>query len=107
MLQLPEKVPFFKKLIKTSKKLVSILATSVLLTDSGEKVVRVPYIYYLIWFQKDQEQVRALLNSGSEVYAMKPALAQKLLLHIQKTNIGAQKIGGSIFKILKMVIANF
>ena len=39
-----------------------------LVTDDSKKVVRVPYIYYLFWFQK--EQIRALLNNGSEVNAM-------------------------------------
>ena len=34
------------------------------ITDGGKKVVKVPCIYYLVWFQ--EEQVRALLDSGSK-----------------------------------------
>ena len=33
-----------------SKKLVFVLATSVQVTDGGEEVVRVLYIYYLVQF---------------------------------------------------------
>ena len=38
---------------------------------------------------------------------MNPASIQKLGLHIQKTNIGAQKIDGSILETFGMVIADF
>ena len=38
---------------------------------------------------------------------MCPTLTRKLGLHIWKTNIGAQKIDGSIFETFKIVIANF
>ena len=38
---------------------------------------------------------------------MNPALTQKLGFYIQKTNVKAQKIDDSAFKIFKMVIANF
>ena len=42
---------------QTSKKLVSVLATSVPVTDGGEEVVvRVPCIHYPVRFQGDQEQ---------------------------------------------------
>ena len=76
-------------------------------TDGGEKVVleRVPYIHYPVQFQ--EEQVRALLDSGSEVNAMSPAYAERLGLKIRKTNVGAQKIDGSALETFGMVIANF
>ena len=64
-------------------------------TDSSEKVVRMPYYYYPIWFQ---EEIRALLNSSSKVNAMNPNLAQKLSLYIWKNNVGAQKMDGSTLK---------
>ena len=70
-----------------------------------EDVVRVPCIYYLIRFQ--EEQVRALLDSGSEVNAMNPDYARKLGLKIRRTNIGAQKIDGSALKTFGMGIADF
>ena len=53
MLQLPETGPYYKKLPKTSKKLVLVLAISVPVTDGDEEVVKVPYIYYLVLFQKE------------------------------------------------------
>ena len=89
---------------------MSVLATSVPVTDNqDEKVVleKVSCIHYPIWFQESQEQVMALLNSGSKVNAMSPAYAKKLGLKIWKTNIGAQKIDGFALEIFKMVIADF
>ena len=87
---------------------MSVLAISVLVTNGSEEIViRVPCIYYPVWFQEDQEQVRALLNSGSEVNAMSPAYTKKLGLKTWKTNVGAQKIDGSALKIIEMVIADF
>ena len=78
------------------------------MTDRSDKViVRVPYIHYLVWFQEDQEQVKILLNSGSEFNAMKPTFAWKLGLFIQKTNVRAQKIDGSALETFGMVIADF
>ena len=66
---------------------MSVLATFMPVTDGGEKVVKVPCIYYSIWFK--EEQVRALLNSSNEVNTMNPAFAWKLGLHIRKTNVKA------------------
>ena len=38
---------------------------------------------------------------------MNPTSTQKLGFHIQKTNVGAQKIDGSTLKTFEMVIAKF
>ena len=76
-------------------------------TNDGEEVVRVPCIHYPVWFQENQEQVRALLDSGSEVNAMSPAYAKKLGLKTWKTNVWAQKIDGSALETFGMVIADF
>ena len=84
-----------------------VLVASVPITDGGKKTVKMPYIYYLVWFQDGQEQVRALLNSGSEVNAINPTFAQKPSFHIQKINVKAQKIDGSTFETFKIVIADF
>ena len=93
---------------QTSKKLVSVLATSVPVTDGSEEVVvRVPCIHYPVWFQGDQKQIRTLLNSGSEFNVMSPAYAKSLGLKTWKTNVGAQKIDGSALEIFGMVIADF
>ena len=82
------------------------------MTDGDEEVAMVPCISYLVWFQKDQgqegqEQVKALLDSGSEVNIMSPAYAERLGLKTWKTNVKAQKIDGSALEIFAMVIANF
>ena len=85
---------------------MSVSATSVPMTGSDEEdVVRVPCIHYPVRFQ--EEQVRALLDSGSEVNAMNPDYARKLGLKIRKTNIGAQKIDGSVLETFGIVIADF
>ena len=78
------------------------------ITDTSDKeVVIVPCIHYLVQFQESQEQVRALLDNGSEFNAMSPAYSKKLGLKTRKTNIGAQKIDGSTLKTFRMVIADF
>ena len=56
MLQLLEEGPFFEELPGTSKKQVLVLATSVPVTDGGEEVAKMPCIYYLVRFQKNQRQ---------------------------------------------------
>ena len=78
-------------------------------TDGGEEVVleMVPCIHYPVRFQENQEQIRALLDNGSEVNAMSPAYAKRLGLKTWKTNVGAQKIDGSALEIFGMVIADF
>ena len=74
-------------------------------TDGGKKVVKVPYIYYPVWFQ--EEQVKALLDSSSEINAMNSDFAWKLDLKVWKTNVGAQKIDGSALETFGIVIADF
>ena len=73
---------------------------------------RVSCIYYPVQFQEDpgredQEQVRALLNIGSEVNAMIPAYAKRLGLKTRKTDVGAQKIDDSALETFGMMIADF
>ena len=95
---------------QTFKKLVLVLATSVPVTDNrGENVVlkRVCCIHYPVRFQEGQEQVRALLDSGSEVNAMSSAYTEKLGFKTRKTNVRAQKIDGSALETFGMVIADF
>ena len=78
------------------------------MTDTSSKeVVRVPYIHYPVWFQEGQEQVKALLNSGSKVNAMSPAYIERLGLKTRKTNIRAQMIDDSALETFEMVIADF
>ena len=50
---------------------------------------RVPCIRYLVQFRKDQDDTKALIDSGSEVNAMHAAYAVKLGLSVRKPNVGA------------------
>ena len=84
-----------------------VLATSVLVTDGGKEVVRVPCIHYPVWFQESQGQIRALLKGGSEVTALSPPYVKRLGLKARKTNIGVQKIDGFALETFEIVIADF
>ena len=77
------------------------------MTEAGQGSIlqHVLCIQYPLQFQ--QEGVQALLNSGSKVNAMTPAYAEKLGLTTRKTDIGAQKIDGSILVTYEMVITGF
>ena len=66
-----------------AKKLISVLATSALVTDASKKDPEVilnwiPYIYYPIQFHKNKETIWALIDSSSKVNAMTLAYAKKL-----------------------------
>ena len=74
-------------------------------TNSGEEVVKVPYIQYPVWFQ--EKQIKALLDSDSKVNAINPNFAWNLGLKVWKTIVGAQKIDGSVLKTFEMVITDF
>ena len=49
----------------------------------------------------------AWFDSGSKVYTMSPTYVKKLGLKTWKTNVGVQKINGSILETFGIVIANF
>lgn len=66
---------------------------------------KISYIHYPIWFKIDK--VRALINSGNKVNIMTPAYALKLGQNIYFSNIKAQKINCSIFKMFEIVFASF
>lgn len=68
---------------------------------------RVPYIHYPMCFQKDQDEVLALIDSKSKVNTMTPVYTSKLGLTIRPTNVGAQKIDDSTFEIFGIVLASF
>lgn len=51
--------------------------------------------------------IRALINSGSKVNAIMPMYILKLGIKICPTNVGAQNINSSTFKIFGMVLASF
>ena len=78
------------------------------MTEASQEDValdRVSCICYPIWFKKNK--VQALIDSGSEVNAMTPGYASKLGLKVRLTNVGVQKIDGSILKTFGMVLASF
>ena len=76
-------------------------------TSKEANLERVPCIRYPVRLRKDQDEVEALLDSGSEVNAMHPAYAAKLGLRVRETDVGAQKIDGSHLDTFGMVIAGF
>ena len=44
---------------------------------------RVPYIWYLIRFWKNQDDTQVILDSGSKVNVMNPAYTKKLGLYVR------------------------
>ena len=68
---------------------------------------QVPYIRYPITFWKKSVSMLALFDSGSEVNAIHPTLAQKLGLPVRPTNVGAQKIDGTMLDTFGMVVTAF
>ena len=95
----------------TSKKLVLVLTTSVLVTKaSKEDIVILNYIScicYQIWFKKSKVYVQVLINSSSKVNAMILGYILKLGLKICFINIKTQKIDDFTFKAFEMVLASF
>lgn len=98
------KCPEFQK----PKKQVSVLVTFISITSAKKDVLKyIIYIYFSVWFKKDITEVQTLINSGSEVNTMVPVYTKKLGLRMQKTNIEALKINGSILETYSIVIAGF
>ena len=96
-----------------AKKLVSVLATSTSVTGAKKApkmrvLDQVSCICYRVQFQKDKgRDVLALFDSESKINAMTLAYAAQLGLKVQKTNISAQKIDGSLLANYSMVITSF
>lgn len=65
------------------------------------------YIHYSLRFQKNTVVFRALIDLGSKINAMTPVYAFKLALKMYYTNVGAQKIDDSSFKIFEIVLISF
>ena len=94
--------------VKETKKLVSVLATSTLTTGTREKALEcIPYIRYPVQFKKNKTLVQALIDSESEVNAMHLSFAKQLGLPIQLTDVGAQKIDGSMLDTNGIVVTAF
>ena len=80
------------------------------MTDARKKALkRVLYIHYLVQFKKDADKtpIQALIDSGSKVNAIHPFFAKQLGLPIRPTDIGTQKIDGTMLDTQGMVVAAF
>lgn len=96
--------------IKTSiLTFIAVSVTSVPMTGAAKEVIleRVSCIRYLVRFSKDQVDIQALIDLGSEVNAMHPAYAKKPTLLVRKTDVRAQKIDESCPETFVMAIAGF
>ncbi len=92
---------------RKGKKLVTALVTSTLMTKKikgAKKLEQVFCIWYSVTFK---DQIKALLESKSEVNVMSQVFAHQLGLKIQKTNIGAQKIDDTTLETYGMVVSSF
>lgn len=75
----------FKHLLLSLKKLVTVLAIFISIIEIGKKtdltppLKRILYIYYPLWFNKNQAKIQALLNSRN---VMTIAYAAKLGLKV-------------------------
>ncbi len=69
-----------------------------------EKLERVPCIWYSVTFK---DQIKTLLDLGSEVNTMNQAFTQQLDLKICKTNVRAQKIDGTILETYGIIVSIF
>ena len=137
MLQLSPEGTLCYQLSLEAKKLVLVLATSTPVTETREEAVteaveiaktvestkfgkdgaeskgeypnlaRVPCIWYPITFQKKSVSILALLDSGNEVNAIYLALAQKLELPVRPTDVGTQKIDGTMLDNFGIVVKAF
>ena len=86
------------------------MAISAPVTEASQENVVLDWfscICYPIWFKKSEIQIQALIDSGSKVNAMTLRYVLKLGLKVHPTNIGVQKINGSIFKTFVIVLASF
>ena len=91
-----------------------VLATFLLVTGAGKETPkvrvldRVPCICYLVQFRKDKgKNALALLDSGSEVNVITLAYKAHLGLKVRVTDVGVQKIDGSLLATYGIVIATF
>ena len=92
-----------------TKKLVSVSATSTSVTGARKEALeRVPCIHYPVQFKDtDKAPVQALIDSGSEVNAIHLTFAKQLSFSLRSTDVGAQKIDGTMLDTHRMVIASF
>ena len=98
------------------------MATFTSVTEDSEEAIlvnakelkQITYIQYLIAFPDGVTQdgpaldpMSALFDSSSKVNAIYPTFAKRFGFVVQTTNVGAQKIDGTILKTYGMVVAAF
>ena len=75
--------------------------------DKYLNLAQVLCIWYPVIFQKKSVSMSVLFDSGSEVNAIYPTLAQKLGLPVRLIDIEAQKIDGIMLDTFGMVVTAF
>ena len=70
-------------------------------------LAQVPCIWYPITFRKKSMFMSTLFNSGSEVNAIHPTFAWNLGLSIRPTDVGDQKIDGTMLDTFGIVVSVF
>lgn len=90
-----------------TKNLVANPETLIPTTAAFLLLKHISYIYYLLYFRKDKNNVEALINLSSKVNVMTPTYAKKLGFWTQKMDFNAQKIDRSSLAIYEIVIAGF
>ena len=85
-----------------TKKLVSVLATSTLVTETREEMVETAEAVEFAEVSKDGAE-----SKGSEINAIYPTLARMLRLPIRLTDVGAQKIDGTMLDTFGMIVTAF
>ena len=70
-------------------------------------LTKVPCIRYYITFWKKFVPVSVLFDSGSEVNAIHPTFVRELGLPIRTTDVGVQKIDGTMLDTFEIVIVTF
>lgn len=90
---------------------LTIVSSSEVLASASDNTApplkRVPYIYYPLYFKKDQVKSQALINSDSKFNTITWSYATKLGLKIRTINVRVQKIDGSTFETFDIVLASF
>ena len=80
------------------------MISTLMIEKIEEELELVYYIWYPVSFK---DWLVALLDSRSEINIISQVFTFKLELKIQKNNIGAQKIDGTILEIYRMAISTF
>ena len=95
-----------------AKKQILVLATFTSMIDAKEEALVLEHVFcihYPIQFKKDtnKTQIRALIDSGIEVNDIYPTLVKELGFFIRSTNIGVQKIDGTMLDTYGIVVTAF